>query len=93
MRNIIYLTTTRPNISFVVGILSRFMQKPCEVHWPATKRFLKYLKGSQYFGLKYSKMDDFNLIGYSDSKFDGDTDHNGVSTSGYLMTFGSTDVF
>eukprot|EP00253_Pinus_taeda_P013919 PITA_13919 len=29
---LIYLTTTRPDISFVVGILSRFMQKPCEGH-------------------------------------------------------------
>eukprot|EP00253_Pinus_taeda_P020805 PITA_20805 len=28
-----YLTTTRPDISFAVGILSRFMQKPCEGHW------------------------------------------------------------
>eukprot|EP00253_Pinus_taeda_P014714 PITA_14714 len=27
-----YLTTTRPNISFTIGILSRFMQKPCEGH-------------------------------------------------------------
>jgi len=30
--SLIYLTTTRPNISFVVGILSKFMQKPCEGH-------------------------------------------------------------
>eukprot|EP00253_Pinus_taeda_P023767 PITA_23767 len=27
-----YLTTTRPDISFVVGILSRLMQKPCKEH-------------------------------------------------------------
>eukprot|EP00253_Pinus_taeda_P035864 PITA_35864 len=35
-----YLTTTRPDISFVVGILSRFMQKPCEGHW-STVRVLR----------------------------------------------------
>jgi transposase InsO family protein len=87
--SLIYLTTTRPDISFVVGILSRFMQKPCEGHWSAAKRVLKYLKGTQDFGLKYSKVDDFNLIGYSDSDFDGDKE-NGVSTSGYLMSLGST---
>jgi hypothetical protein len=89
--SLIYLTTTRPNISFIVGILSRFMQKPCEGHWSAAKRVLKYLKGTQDFGLKYSKVDDFNLIGYSDSNFDGDKE-NGVSTSGYLMSLGSTIV-
>ena len=33
MANLIYLTTTRPNISFIVGILSNSMQKPCEAHW------------------------------------------------------------
>jgi hypothetical protein len=41
---IIYLTTTRPKISFVVGIISRFMKNPCEGHWYAAKRVLKYLK-------------------------------------------------
>jgi hypothetical protein len=47
--SLIYLTTTIPNISFIVGIVSRFMQKPCEGHWSATKIFLKYLKGTQCF--------------------------------------------
>eukprot|EP00253_Pinus_taeda_P002554 PITA_02554 len=36
-----YLTTTRPDISFAVGILSRFMQKPCEEHWSAAKKVLR----------------------------------------------------
>ena len=87
MGSLIYLITTRPYISFIVGILSRFMQNPCEGHWSATKRVLKYLKGIQDFGLNYSKVKDFNLIAYSDSDFDGDKE-NGVSTSGYLMSLG-----
>eukprot|EP00253_Pinus_taeda_P025621 PITA_25621 len=61
-----YLTTTRPEILFAVGILSRFMQKPCEGHWSAAKRVLRYLKGTQDFGIKYTRVDDFILIGYSD---------------------------
>ena len=36
-------------------------------------------------------MDDFKLIGYSDSYFDGDKE-TGVSTSGYTMSLGSTTV-
>ena len=64
--SLIYLTTTKQVISFVVGILSRFVQKPCEGHWSIAKRVLKYLKGTQDFGLKYSKVKYFNLIGYSD---------------------------
>jgi len=31
-----------------------FMQKPCEGHWSTAKRVLKYLKGTQDFGLKYT---------------------------------------
>jgi hypothetical protein len=50
--SIIYLTTTRIDISFVVGIISRFMQKPCEGKWSATKKVIKYMKGTQDFGLK-----------------------------------------
>jgi hypothetical protein len=52
---------------------------------------LKYLKGTQDFGLRYSKVDDFNVIRYSDSIFDGDKE-NGVSTSGYLMSLRSVGV-
>jgi hypothetical protein len=52
---------------------------------------LKYLKGTQSYGIKYSKVSDFHLTGYSDSDFDGDKEH-GVSTSGYLMNLGSTTI-
>jgi hypothetical protein len=87
--SLIYLTTTRPDISFVIGILSRFMQNPCEVDWSIAKRVLKFLKGTQDFGLGYSKVDEFNLIVYYGSKFVGYKETR-LSTSGYLMILGST---
>ena len=52
---------------------------------------LKYLKGTQSYGIKYSKVSNFHLIGYSDFDFDGDKEH-GMSTSGYLMNLGSTSI-
>ena len=52
---------------------------------------LKYLKGTRSFGIKYSKVLDFRLTGYSNSGFDGDKEH-GVSTSRYLMNLGSTTI-
>jgi hypothetical protein len=39
-----YLTHTRPDIAFVVGYVSRFMEDPCEDHWTAVKRQLHYVK-------------------------------------------------
>ena len=67
------------------------MHKPCEGHWSAAKGVLRYLKGTQDVGLKYSKVDDFKLIGYSDSYFDGDKE-TGVSTFGYTMSLGSAAI-
>jgi hypothetical protein len=92
MGSLIYLTTTKPNISFAVRILSRFMQKPCEGHWCDAKRILRYLKGTQDIGLKYSKVEaNFKLVRHTDSEFDGDKE-NGVPTLGYLTSLGSTTM-
>jgi len=52
--SIIYLTTTRPNISFSIGILSSFMKNPYEGYWFVAKRVRKYLEEAQGFGLQYS---------------------------------------
>jgi hypothetical protein len=62
-----YLTTTRPDIAYSVSILSQFMAKPHESHWLATKRVLRYLKGTANFGIKYTNEFDVKLTGYSDS--------------------------
>ena len=67
------------------------MHKPCEGHWSVTKRFLRYLKGNQDFGLNYTKVEDFKLIGYTNSYFEGEKEI-GVSTSGYTMSLGSTTI-
>eukprot|EP00253_Pinus_taeda_P035590 PITA_35590 len=73
---------------YIGDLLNRFMQKPCEGHWSAAKRVLKYLKGTQDFRIKYTQVDYFILIGYSDSDFDGDKETR-VSTLGYAMSLGS----
>ncbi|XP_057844560.2 secreted RxLR effector protein 161-like [Cryptomeria japonica] len=89
--SLIYATTTRPDISFAIGVLSRFMQQPRETHWLAAKHILRYLQGTQHYGLKYSKRNQFSLVGYSDSDYAGDST-DGKSTSGYLMYLGSVVI-
>ena len=49
-----YLTTTRPDISYAVNILSQFMAKPNDIHWKAAKKVLRYLKWTVNFGLLYT---------------------------------------
>lgn len=86
-----FLTTTWPDIAFVVGVLSMFMHQWFEVHWNAIKQVLKYLKDTWTFGIKYSKVTNFHLTGYSNFDFDGDNE-NGVYASSYLMSLGSTTI-
>ncbi|XP_066380229.1 uncharacterized mitochondrial protein AtMg00810-like [Miscanthus floridulus] len=41
-----YLMHTRPDIAFVVGYVSRFMEDPRKDHWSVVKRLLRYIKGT-----------------------------------------------
>ena len=40
--NLVYLTTTRPDLMYRVSLISRFMSCPTESHWLATKIILRY---------------------------------------------------
>ena len=46
-----YLTVTRPDISFAVSVVSQFLNSPCEGHWEAVVRILRYLKRAPGKGL------------------------------------------
>jgi hypothetical protein len=85
--SLMYLTTTRPDIMYGVSLISRFMETPKESHWKAGKRILRYVNGTKYFGIKYSTLEDFKLIGYTDSDYGGSIDDM-KSTSGYTFHFG-----
>nr|GEZ27994.1 retrotransposon protein, putative, unclassified [Tanacetum cinerariifolium] len=39
--SLMYITTTRPDIQFVVSFISRFMSKPTETHFAAAKRVMR----------------------------------------------------
>ena len=87
-----YLTHTRPDLLFSVGLLSRFMEKPTQEQYNGIKRILRYVKGTEDYGLFYKKGDmKGELIGFSDSDFAGDC-HNRKSTSSYIFLFGRIAV-
>ncbi|KAG6500811.1 hypothetical protein ZIOFF_040666 [Zingiber officinale] len=39
-----YLTYTRPDILYGVGLVRKFMEEPKETHWKAGKRILRYVR-------------------------------------------------
>ena len=48
------MTSTRPDIAFAVGKLSRYTSNPSNLHWHAVRRVLKYLKKTISYGVYYS---------------------------------------
>lgn len=82
-----YLLHTRPDMSSVVGMPSRYMQDPCEPHGAVLKQvLLKYLRGTMSYGLSYERSKGTGLIGNRDSSHNADAD-DGRSTRGHIFNF------
>ncbi|XP_061350948.1 secreted RxLR effector protein 161-like [Gastrolobium bilobum] len=82
-----YLTVTRPDISFAVSVASQFLDSPCDSHWDAAVRILRYIKGAPEKGLLYSDQGNTEICGYSDADWAGSPSDR-RSTSGYFVFFG-----
>ncbi|KAB2603841.1 hypothetical protein D8674_040043 [Pyrus ussuriensis x Pyrus communis] len=64
---LIYLTITRPDVTYAVNNLSQFMQEPKLHHLKAAHRLLQYLKEAPGQGLMFSSQSELHLIGYCDA--------------------------
>ena len=73
----------RPDIAYIVGMLGRYLRIPEKDHWIAAKRAMRYLQRTKDYMLTYHKLDQLEIIGYSDSDFVGYRDSM-KSTSGYI---------
>ncbi|CAL0317151.1 unnamed protein product [Lupinus luteus] len=86
---ILYLTHTRPDISFSVGCLSQFLSCPTNLHQQAAHRILKYLKNSPAQGLYFPTKNTTIIKGYSDSDWGGACLDTRKSTTGWCFFLGS----
>lgn len=64
---LIYLTFTRPDLSYIIRILSQFMQKPLEEHWLAALRVVRYLKGTSDQGIMLQSKCNMQINAYCDA--------------------------
>lgn len=85
---LMYLTATRPDILYVVSVLSRFMHCTSEIHLQAAKRVVRYIKGAITYRVKFQKSQSVKLCEDSDSDWGGSED-DAKSTSGYCFSLGS----
>ena len=84
--NLLYLTHTRPDLSYAVIYVERHMQQPHEIHWKAIKIILQYVQGTNKFEVHYTASSSLQLARFSDSDWASDPiDRN--STSGFVFMF------
>nr|GEW52822.1 retrovirus-related Pol polyprotein from transposon TNT 1-94 [Tanacetum cinerariifolium] len=80
------MVRTRPDITYVVSIVSRYLANPCKNHWEAVKWILKYLKGTADVGLAYDRDHGkyVDVDGFVDADYAKDPD-KGRSITGYVF--------
>jgi len=86
---LLYLTLTRPDISYVVQHLSQFLQTPRKPHYDAALHVLRYLKGTVHRGLFYPKDTTLQISAYCDADW-GNCRMSARSLTGYCVFLGSS---
>ncbi|CAL1397374.1 unnamed protein product [Linum trigynum] len=86
---LIYLTTTRPDISFATQQVSQFMGSPSVQHFKAVQRILRYLKCAPASGLFFPSKGQFQLKAFSDSDWAACIDTR-RSITGYCVYLGDS---
>ncbi|XP_067643647.1 uncharacterized protein [Eurosta solidaginis] len=82
---------TRPDISYAIDVVSRYLERPTAAHINAVKRIMKYIRGTLKTGILYKSDSKFDFVGYSDANYAGDT-YTRKSKSGYVSHIGSRCV-
>ena len=80
--SLLYLTASRPDISYSVRVCYRYQANLKESHMIALKRIIKYVKSIAIFGVWYSKDTNDVLAGYSDSDQVGNADDRKSTSNG-----------
>lgn len=88
---LLYLTYTRPDQSFAVGIISRYMRFPTRQHMCAVKRILSYVARTQDFGILYTHVAELKLVGHTNSDWASAIEDR-RSTSRNTFTMGSSSI-
>jgi hypothetical protein len=90
--SLLYLTVTRLDIQFTVGLCACFQASSRSSHRTAVQRIIRYLKHTPEFGILYSASSSLDLVGFSDADFVGcGIDRKSTSVTYHFL--GSSLVF
>ena len=70
--SLVYLAVTRPDISYLVHILSQIVSAPTSVHYSHLLRVLRYLRGTIPQRLFFPRSSSLELQAYSDATWASD---------------------
>ena len=87
--SLLYLTASRPDISFSMGVCARYLSDPKESHLSSIKRIIRYVNGTSNYGIWYSFDTNASLVGFSDTDWAGNCNDR-KSTSGGCFSLGTT---
>ncbi|KAG6531058.1 hypothetical protein ZIOFF_004828 [Zingiber officinale] len=88
---LLYLSMTRPDITYAVSVVSQYMHAPKTIHMKAVDRILRHLKSCPEKGLLFKGGGDLKVECYSDADWAGSRDDR-RSTSGYCTFLGGNLV-
>ena len=80
--SLLYLTASRPDIAFSVGVCAHFQAAPKESHLTTIKRIIRYVNGTSNSGIWYSRDSNDCLAGYSDADWAGGVDDRKSTSRG-----------
>ncbi|KAA0026117.1 gag-pol polyprotein [Cucumis melo var. makuwa] len=90
--NLLYLTTSRPDIAYVVGICACYQADPRITHLEAVKRILKYVHGTSDFRMMYSYDTTPTLVGYCDADWAGSANDRKSTSEGFVRIHWSSEA-
>ena len=85
------MVTTRSDIAFALSVASRYCSNPSQTHVGIVTRILKYIKGTLGVGITFGGSTELDVIGYSDSDYNGAADGR-CSTGAWLFLLGGGPI-
>ena len=83
---------TKPNISYAVNVVSRYMTNPVKEYWNVVKWIFRCLAGARDLRIMFDKkVASTSVMGYVNVDYVGDLDSRS-STTGFVFMFASGRV-
>jgi len=86
--SLIYMTIIRLDLSYVIGVVSQFMQTPRKPHLDVLRCILRYIKHTLQCGIFYEAKSQLQVPGYTNTNWVSNV-LNRRSTNGFMFSFGS----